>query len=162
MAESIERRSRQEQETLMYNNPERATAWREGMQEKLQAAPQAGVRRERELVGEALADEFAQEGVGVTSLTHPWEHTAAEHAEVQQLVDLSFASDLRAALKKARGSPNWPRNLDLFHDVLTTEMYELVREHKLNKQPLLGWVLFGLGIILGTLLVSGILLVAAY
>lgn len=161
MAESIERRPSNEQETLIYSTPERAAILREGLQEKLQT-PTSGVRREREVVAEALADEFAQEGYGVTALSHPWEHTAAEHAEVQGLVDLTFTKDLRTALAAARKSPNWPRNLDLFHDVLTTELYELVREHNLNRQPLVGWVLFAAGVLLGALLVSGLLLLLVW
>ena len=160
MAESKERRSLPERETLMYSTPEQAAEWREAVQEKVRAESGRPVRREREVVAEAVAEEFLQEGYGVTSLSHPWEHTDAEHAEAQRLVDVAFASDLTTALKQAKQSANWPRNLDLFHDVLTTEMYDLVREHKLNRQPLLGWMLMVLGLLLLALLVIGIVLVA--
>lgn len=152
MAESKERRSSKEQATLMYSTPERAQEWQESVREKIQAESGTEIRRDREVVAEAVADQFAEAGYAV-SLSHPWEHSEGEHQEAQQLVDLAFATDLTTALKKARQSPNYPRNLDLFHDVLTTEMYDLVREHNLNKQPLLGWLLFACGVLLGAFLV---------
>src|SRR3989344_3464796 len=121
MAESKEHRPLRERETLMYATPEQAQEWREGVAEKLQAQAGKTVRNDREVVAEAVAQEFSHEGYGVTTLKHPWEHTEAEHAEAQQLVDLAFAKDLSTALQQAKRSPSWPRNLDLFHDVLTTE-----------------------------------------
>lgn len=160
MAEAQEKWSAKEKETLIYRTPEQARVWREGVQEKIAQEAGKEVTREREIVAEAVADEFAQAGYAVDSLTRPWEHTPEEHAEVQELVNLAFATDLTLALKQARQSPNWPRNLDLFHDVLTTEMYSLVQKHKLNRQPLLGWGLFVVGVLLGALLVSGFLLLA--
>lgn len=145
----------------MYSTPEQAAEWQEGVREKLQVEAGREVRRGREVVAEAVADQFAEAGHAV-SLSHPWEHSEGEHEEAQELVDLAFANDLSTALKVARQSKHYPRNLDLFHDVLTTEMYDLVREHKLNQQPLTGWAIFVIGVILGALLVSGILLIAAY
>lgn len=161
MAQAQEKWSTKERETLIYRTPEQAREWREGVQEKI--AQQAGreVTREREIVAEAVAEEFTQAGYAVDSLTRPWEHTPQEHAEVQGLVNLAFATDLSLALKQARQSPNWPRNLDLFHDVLTTEMYSLVQAHKLNRQPLSGWALFVAGIVLAATLVSILLIVLA-
>jgi hypothetical protein len=160
MAESKERRSGKERETLMYSNPEQAQEWQEGVREKVRAETGKPVRRKREIVAEAVAEEFSKEGHGVTSLSRPWEHTPAEHAEAQALVDVAFAADLTTALKKAKQSPHWPRNLDLFHDVLTTEMYELVQEHKLNKQPVSGWALLAAGVVVATVLVVLVLLVS--
>lgn len=158
MAESKERRSSQERETLMYSTPEQAQEWQEGVREKLKAESTGDVRRPREVVAEAVADQFASEGYAV-SLSHPWKHSESEHAEVQNLVDVAFAQNLTAALKQARQSPHWPRNLDLLHDVLTTEMYELVQEHDLNRQPLVGWLLFALGVVIGATLVTVLLFI---
>ena len=159
MAEAREKRIGRERETLMYSTPEEAQAWRERVQEKIRNEAGKSVQRPREVVAEQLAHEFANEGQGV-SLSRPWEHSAAEHAEAQELVDITFAVDLPAALKHAKRSPNWPRNIDLFHDVLTTEMYELVREHKLNQQPVTGWILLSLGVVLLAFVAIGVLLLA--
>jgi hypothetical protein len=161
MAESKERRSPRERETLMHSTPEQAQEWREGVSEKLQAQAGKVVRADREVVAEAVAQEFANEGYGVTTLKHPWEHSEAEHAEAQRLVNVAFAKDLATALRQAKQSPTWPRNLDLFHDVLTTEMYDLLREHKLNKQPVVGWVLLGVGIVLAAILIGAVILTTA-
>ncbi|MBI3255762.1 MAG: hypothetical protein HYZ63_02215 [Candidatus Andersenbacteria bacterium] len=132
-------RNPKEKETLMFATPEAAQAWREGVGEKLAAQPKGRVRRDKEIVGEAVADQFSQHGEAA-SITHPWEHTPAEHEEVQLLVDMAFAEDLPTALRAAKKSPTYPRNLDLFHDLLTNEMYELVRQTHLTKQPLGLWL----------------------
>lgn len=158
MVEAKEKWTSKERETLMYSTSERAQKWREGVREKLQAEANKDVRRQREVVAEAVADEFAEAGYAV-SLSHPWEHSPEEHDEAQELVNLAFATDLPTALKQAKQSSTWPRNLDLFHDVLTTEMYDLVREYKLNKQPLVGWALFAVGIVVGAALVTTLLIV---
>lgn len=132
-------RSPHERETLIFSSPEAAQAWRESVGEHLrEQAP--GVRRDREIVGQALAKEFEAAGHGVAVITHPWEHTPAEHEEVQQLVDKAFAEDLPKALGVAKNSPHYPRNVDLFHDVLTSELYEHLKQNKVNRQPLTLWV----------------------
>lgn len=135
MAQEHER-TPHERETLIFPTPDEAQGWLERVGERMSREDRRGVRRRRELLGEELADQFEQQGEGVRLVTHPWEHTVQEHAEVQHLVDLAFARDLPTALKRARSSDYYPRNIDLFHDVLTTEMYELLREHGLNRQPI--------------------------
>lgn len=123
----------------MFATPEAAQVFRENVGEKLAAQPKGRVRRDKEIVGEVVAGQFAQYGEGA-SITHPWEHTPTEHEEVQALVDMAFAEDLPAALKAAKQSSSYPRNLDLFHDLLTNEMYELVRQTNLTNQPLGLWL----------------------
>lgn len=129
-------RSPHERETLHLPNPEAARSWQEKLSPQLEQAKTPGVDARREAVADAVAQEFAAAGEGVSIVREPWDHTPEEHAEAQQLVDLAFAKDLNAALRSARQSPHYPRNLDLFHDVLTSELYELVREHQLHRQPL--------------------------
>lgn len=141
-------RTPQERETLIFPSAEEAQGWLEQFGEHLGQEQRLGIRRRRELLGEELAEEFEKQGEGVALIARPWEHTQAEHAEVQHLVDVAFARDLPAALKLARSSGYYPRNIDLFHDVLTTEMYQLLREEKLNQQPLAWGVLGMVGIII--------------
>lgn len=128
-------RTAHERETLIFKTPEQAREWREQVGERLEQARQPGVDRRREQLGEEISKEFAVHGEAAGGLRTPWEHTHAEHEEVQALVDTAFAKDLPAALRVAAKSAHYPRNLDLFHDVLTGEMYKLLIEHKLNKQP---------------------------
>lgn len=146
MAQEHERTPR-ERETLIFPTPDEAQGWLERVGERMSREDRRGIRRRRELLGEELADQFDQQGEGVKVISHPWEHTPAEHAEVQHLVDLAFARDLPTALRQARSSDYYPRNIDLFHDVLTTEMYELLREHGLNRQPISWGVLISVVIV---------------
>lgn len=158
MAESKER-TLHERETLLFPTREEAQAWTEKVAEQAAATSRPGVRRDREVVAEAVAREFERQGEAVGSLTHPWEHSAAEHTEVQQLVDTAFAKDLGAALRAARGSDYYPRNIDLLHDVLTTEMYETIRTRRLNRQPVrVGiWVTGGVAVVI-VAVVAGLML----
>lgn len=151
-------REPREQETLIYATPEEAREFRERAGERLIQERKGSVRREREVIGEQVAREFEQNGESVETVKTPWEHTKQEHSEAQELVDLAFARDLPAALKEARASEHYPRNMDLFHDVLTGEMFDLVREHKLDEQPLAVWVMFIVGIGIMGILVGAILL----
>lgn len=154
-------RSPREKETLIFATPDQAEVFREQVGETLAAQPRGRVRRDKEIVGEAVADQFAQYGEAAT-ITHPWEHTPGEHEDVQMLVDLAFAEDLPAALKLAKKSPAYPRNLDLFHDLLTSEMYELVRQTDLTRQPLSLWLTEVAVIILLAVLGVLLLLIAAF
>ena len=144
-------RSPHEKETLIFPNQETAQAFREQVSEKLSAPKPTGISQDKETIATAVAQEFTQHGEAVGALKEPWLHTPAEHEEVQQLVDVAFRRDLGAAIKQARQSQHYPRNLDLLHDVLTGEMYALLREGKLNQQPLGGWSIVILMIILLTL-----------
>ncbi|MEX1112561.1 MAG: hypothetical protein WEC84_03800 [Candidatus Andersenbacteria bacterium] len=151
MAQSFER-TPQERETLIFSNPDQAQEFAEKATEKI-ATPK-GSRSRKEIIGQQLAQEFERSGEAVGSIvTHPWEHTQQEHEEVQQLVNIAFEKDLPTALKAARSSKGYPRNIDLLHDVLTTEMYDLVRDSHLNRQPTgLAWItVVGLVLLVGVI-----------
>lgn len=136
---SINERTPRERETLMFKDVETAQEFKEQTTEQLRQN-QGGVKKRRDVVAEKIAQEFESQGAPVTLVREPWEHTPAEHEEAQDLVDTAFQVDLPAALKKARESSHYPRNLDLFHDLLTNEMYEAIRESRLDKQPMVLWV----------------------
>jgi hypothetical protein len=144
-------RTPQERETLMFPNPEEAREFSERAHERLQREQQPGLKRDREIVGEEVAQEFERRGEPVEIIREPWDHTHEEHEEVQTLIDTAFEKDLGVALRKAKHSPHYPRNLDLFHDVLTSQMYELITQRQLNKQPLAIWVAVIVGAVLGVL-----------
>lgn len=152
-------RTPHERETLLFSNPEAARNFRETVAERVNREKNSPPARQQTVVGQVIAEEFAAAGEGVGSVKEPWLHTPAEHEEVQQLVDLAFRRDLGAAIAQARRSQHYPRNLDLLHDVLTGEMYALLREGQLNRQPLGGWLIAVLVIILLTLV--ALLLVTA-
>lgn len=141
-------RTPQERETLIFATLQEAQQFRDRVAENLKTPTPAGVTRDREVVAEVVADEFAQAGTPVTTVREPWLHTQAEHEEVQELVDLAFAQDLPAVIKVARQSAHYPRNLDLLHDVLTGELYHLVQEGKLAQQPVSNWLLSAAAILL--------------
>lgn len=151
-------RSSFEKETLLFPTPEAAQTFKEDVAERMATQPDSQEHK-RAVVAEAVAQQFSQVGEAVNLVREPWNHTPAEHEEVQQLVNVAFQRDLGAAIKQARQSPHYPRNLDLLHDVLTGEMYDLLREGGLNKQPLGGWAMALLAIVLITGLV--LLLVVA-
>jgi hypothetical protein len=156
MAEDRER-TPHERETLIFPSSDEAKGWLERVGERLSREDRRSVRRRRELLGEELARQFERHGEGVGLIPRPWEHTQEEHVEVQKLVDLAFERDLPAALKVARGSDFYPRNVDLLHDVLTTEMYELLQEHKLNRQPISWGILLSVTILV--LAMAGVALI---
>ncbi|MBI1833218.1 MAG: hypothetical protein HYR90_00105 [Candidatus Andersenbacteria bacterium] len=146
----------QERETLLFDNPEAANTFRERVERRTTAEERPGVKNRREVVADEVANEFQKQGESATSLHQPWEHTPAEHEEVQDLVNVTFSQDLKAALTKARRSSNYPRNVDLLHDVLTSEMYQLMQQQEINKQSLSGWFM---GVLVTVLIVLlGILL----
>lgn len=134
-------RTSHERETLIFQNPEGAQQFRERVEGRLSRDQKPGIQRQREALAEEIATEFEREGEGTATLKTPWEHTLPEHEEVQRLVNTAFAKDLKAAIKEARQSSHYPRNLDLLHDVLTGEMYKLLTEHKVNKQTVHMWVI---------------------
>jgi hypothetical protein len=132
---SVER-TPQERETLVFSSPEEATAFREHVNEQLDAQP-VHTREDRQIVADVIAQEFEAAGHPVGGkVSHPWEHSTEEHSEVEELVDVAFAQDLSTALSQAKVSSFYPRNIDLFHDVLTGELYEHVKESQVNKQML--------------------------
>jgi len=149
-------RAPHEKETLVHQTPEQAAEFQQEVAERVEQQRGDVVASPREAVGEVVADEMALHGHGVTELSQPWEHSEAEHVEAQALVDIAFDRDLPAALAKARASDTYPRNLDLFHDVLTNELYSMLVEHKLNHQPLAGWGLL-LAVIVLVALIAGLL-----
>lgn len=146
-------RSPHERETLIFSTPERAEKFTERVLGRLEKVSLPGLGHKRQIVAEAIAQEFEREGEAVSLVRQPWEHTPQEHHEAQQLVDVAFAQDLPAAIRVARQSTHYPRNLDLLHDVLTGEMYQLVARQHLNRQPL-GWSLWlAIGIVVITVVV---------
>lgn len=140
-----------EQETLIYSTPEQAQGLRERVAEQVARERRPDVARDREVVAEAVAHEMERTGQPPDLLKRPWEHTQEEHEEAQRLVDLTFQKDLPTALRQAEKSPHYPRILDLYHDVLTGEMYDLLRQERVNQQPLVGWGLILVAVIVGVL-----------
>lgn len=157
MASTTER-TPQERETLIFSTPREGREFSERVGEALRQNEVAGLNRQKDIIADQVARQFARTGEGVATIRHPWEHTAAEHAEAQQLVDLAFAQDLWAAVGQARKSAYYPRNLDLFHDVLTNEMYDLLRQRNLQRQSVLPAV-FGSALIVVLGLFGMVLLV---
>ena len=156
---SAHERTPRERETLVYETPEQAAELQQEVVERVEQHNSEAVAAPREAVAEVVAEQIAQHGHGVHELAQPWEHSEAEHVEAQALVDLAFERDLATALKKARASEHYPRNLDLFHDVLTNELYEMLVEHKLNRQPLAGWSLLLAVIVLIALIASLVIVI---
>lgn len=147
-------RTPRERETLIFRKPEQAEAFAERVGERVHQESGKGVTRRREVVAEEVSAEFDRHGEAVTVLSRPWEHTKEEHDEVQLLVDLAFEEDLPASLRQIQKSDNYPRVLDLFHDVLTGEMYKLLQERGLNRQPATAWPIYaGVGTLVVLLLI---------
>lgn len=152
---SVRERSPKERETLMFDNPEAAREFSEQVGRQLEQSRQPGVDQRREIVAQRVAQQFEREGEAVNLVRQPWIHTQEEHEEAQHLVDIAFEQDLRAALKAARSSDHYPRNVDLFHDVLTSELYRLVADTAVNRQPVGLWVIGGIVLVLlGALLIA--------
>lgn len=139
---SIEDRTRRERETLVFHSPEGAEDFTRNVENRINKEKKVDVSRSREIVSQELAKQFEQEGHGISALTHPWEHSDAEHAEAQRLVDLAFAQDLSVAISEAEKSPSFPRNIDLFHDVLTGEMHEAITRSRVRGHYIPVWVVF--------------------
>lgn len=153
-------RERRERETLIFSTPEWAREFAERVSGRARRESGPGVTRGREAVGQEVANELTRQGETADVLSRPWEHTTAEHKEVQGLVDMAFDQDLSAALKKARGSDNYPRNIDLLHDVLTSELYEILQQRGINRQPLKSWpVVTGMAVMAVVIILAWLLLV---
>src|SRR3989344_5059624 len=135
-------RTPREQETLIFERPHEAWEFTERIEAKVDQTTGAKVHRPREIIAEAVSREFERHGEAVGSLSQPWEHTVEEHQEAKKLVDLAFAQDLEAALKQARVSHAYPRNIDLLHDALTREPYELLVKRGMNRQAVVAWPLY--------------------
>lgn len=119
-------------EKLVFGNSQEAQVFRESVEGRIDSGRGDGTARPREIVAEELAKKFEEHGVAVASLHTPWEHTQEEHAEVQDLVNIAFADDLRSAINAAEKSGSFPRNIDLLHDVLTGELYDAVVQGRVN------------------------------
>jgi len=145
-------------ESLIFSSREGANKFIERVEKRNAQETRQGVRRDRELMADELAKEIEKEGEEFIDTNRPWEHSPEEHREVQNLVEMAFREDLVLALKKMRKSDNYPRIVDLFHDVLTDQMYEVLLKARLNKQGMSNgiWMLIGLVglLVLGALVVT--------
>lgn len=150
-------RSQHERESLIFPSVEKGQEFTEKIKQEWQKEPHTAEKK-KEVVHELLSHEFEKQGEAVGTISQPWDHTPEEHTEAQQLVDIAFAQDLLPAIKKARTSKHYPRNLDLMHDVLTEEMYAIVSEHHLNRQPLRTAIIVSFTVVLVCLLLIFILL----
>ncbi|MEK7499013.1 MAG: hypothetical protein AAB649_00210 [Patescibacteria group bacterium] len=121
-------------EKLIFQSPERATEFVDHVENRIKQEQKPGVSKAKEIVSQELVKEFEIAGHGVQVLSHPWEHTQEEHGEAQQLVNISFTRDLTTAIAHAEKSPFFPRNIDLFHDLLTGEMYDAIFRARKNTQ----------------------------
>jgi len=157
---SVER-TPHEQQTLVFSNPEDAGRFRERVENKVTQPKASQQQSKRQAISEELAEEFENQGEVVSSLHQPWEHSEEEHHEVQSLVNEAFEKDLKSALKKAREGAHYPRNLDLLHDVLTNQLYDLMVQQRINKQMVLPWVIAMLSITLVALIASIIVFAVA-
>jgi hypothetical protein len=133
-------------ESLIFNDKEGANEFVERVEKRKVKEKRHGVRRDRELLADELAREIEKQGEEVIDTSRPWEHSPEEHREVQGLVEMAFREDLVLALRKMRKSANYPRIVDLFHDVLTDQMYEVLAREGLNRQKVGKglWVMLGL------------------
>lgn len=143
-------------ERLVFHSPEAASDFVRDVEHRIQKEDKQDVSQPREIVSDELAKQFEQAGHGVSALTHPWEHTEDEHTEAQALVDIAFTEDLSAAIRQAEKSPSFPRNIDLFHDVLTGEMYDALVKSRSNVHYMPRWVVPAL-VLLFALLFAAIL-----
>lgn len=139
---SFKERAPAERESLIFSGREQAERFIEHVGERLTRAGTSGIKRDREKVAEAVADEFAAEGEAVSVIKQPWDHTPEEHRETQALINTAFSQDLGAAIKQARRSRYYPRIIDLMHDILTNELYEAVNEFRVNRQGTGVWFIF--------------------
>lgn len=153
-------RTPHEQQTLIFSNQEKAGEFRERVENRVTQPNTSQAGAKRQAISQELAQEFEKEGEVVSSLREPWEHSEEEHLEVQSLVNEAFEKDFTAALKKAKASPHYPRNLDLLHDVLTKQMYEALVQHGANKQVVLPWLIGMLSIALAVLVLVIIFMAA--
>lgn len=141
---SFESRKGGERESLIFRNPEQARSFQESYKRRVEQETITGTSRKRELLGEQLVDVFEHEGVSVTEIREPWEHSKEEHKEVQQLVETAFTHGLSLAIIQAKESNFFPRNIDLLHDVLTGRLYDAVISEKINQNHVSSGVLIGI------------------
>ena len=148
-------------ESLIFGSKESANEFIERVEKRKAQETRQGVRRDRELLADELMREIEKQGEEAIDTSRPWEHSPEEHREVQGLVEMAFREDLILALKKMRKSSNYPRIVDLFHDVLTDQMYEILTKAGLNKQGVGrgAWGMLGLVLLL---LVVALLVLAVW
>lgn len=128
-------------ENLVFANAQEAAQFREAIETRVATERLSGVTHRREAVAHELAKKFEEHGIGVSSLHTPWEHSKEEHSEVQDLVNIAFADSISVALRRAEHSSSFPRNIDLFHDVLTGELYDAVLGRRLNAVHISKWMM---------------------
>lgn len=133
-------------ETLAFPSPEKAKEFTERVEHRVEQEQQPEINRDREIVGEELAKEFSHEGESVSFVSTPWEHSEEEHKQAQQLVRIALEKDLKTAIEKAKLQDGYPRNIDLFHDLLTTELYSSIQSKGLTRESLSPWLILLAGV----------------
>ncbi len=128
-------------ERLVFPSPEASADFIRSVETRIQEESRPGISKQREIISQELGKQFDQAGHGVSELTHPWEHTDAEHKEAQELVDVAFHHGLSVAIAQAEKSSSFPRNIDLFHDVLTGEMYDTLKASRVNVVHMPRWMI---------------------
>lgn len=144
-------------ESLIFTSKEKAGEFIERVERRKGRERRPGVRRDREVLADELAREIERQGEEAIDVSQPWEHSPEEHREVQALVETAFREDLVLALRKMRKSTNYPRIVDLFHDVLTDQMYEALVRAGLNKQRI-GKGMWGIVGVVGLLVIGALLI----
>ncbi|HLC49776.1 MAG TPA: hypothetical protein VJI96_05330 [Candidatus Andersenbacteria bacterium] len=147
-------------ERLIFHSPELASDFTRTVENRIEQERKMGVSNNREIVSQELAKKFEAEGHGVSLLATPWEHSDSEHVEAQALVDVAFHSSLTAAIAQAEKSPSFPRNMDLFHDVLTGQMYDAIVGARINTQHIPYWIIVMIAVFFALLL--GVILVFSF
>ncbi|MCE9643199.1 MAG: hypothetical protein K8Q97_02610 [Candidatus Andersenbacteria bacterium] len=156
---SLESRKGGVRESLIFRNPEQARSFQESYERRVEKHAVPGTKRDKELLGEELVQVFEHEGVGVTPIREPWEHSPEEHKEVQALVETAFSDGLDVAIAKAKTSEYFPRNIDLLHDVLTGRLYDAVIADRVNEHYVSPKVLFGIFALFAAIVVAVIVFV---
>ncbi|MDA1168926.1 MAG: hypothetical protein O3A36_01150 [bacterium] len=144
-------------EKLIFRSPEHAAEFTKHVEHRINQERKPDISNPKEIVSQELAKQFEIEGHGVSLLSHPWEHTKEEHAEVQQLVNVSFMHGLTSAIAQAEKSTSFPRNIDLLHDLLTGEMYDAILRSRIIVQRMPVWIYFAISVFF-TLLLTAIFL----
>lgn len=142
------------QETLAFSSPEKAREFSKRIEQRENRERHPEINRQREIIASELADEFTREGEAVTIMKTPWEHTKEEHQQAQRLVATALEKDLKSAIQEAKEQHEYPRNIDLFHDFLTTSLYKKIHSSGITRESPAPWLLIVVCIVIITILLS--------